>query len=321
MAEPRKQLTLLSRMGFSDGDLTTPMHDEIMMWLDSRLRSGALTAQLLSAVGAGRMWDADEWRTMVDKTIERYVKVAQQLMGFLNRAIEAVPPTLDDENTIRTHLELAKKDTASPWDRVRELERNLKSRKCDSINRANRNQLVDVCQSIRQQPPSLPTPAIDITWEKPVASGKFIVGYVDLFMRLKIARRPDIFMSSRRCRENHAGRCSDDTELSVGPDSVPLQLDASEGGLDSMGWDSICVGRGSYGSYPVRLTTAKWDCVYETFDIAFEVKSKIPSLGEIVRQIRTYEEHGKAQWFVVCPDDRCAAPLEQQGIHFLKYEA
>lgn len=38
MAEPRKNLTLLSRMGFQDSDLTTPLHDEIMLWLDARLR-------------------------------------------------------------------------------------------------------------------------------------------------------------------------------------------------------------------------------------------------------------------------------------------
>ena len=91
-----------------------------------------------------------------------------------------MPPTLDDENTIRTHLELAKKDTASPWDRVRELERNLKSRKYNSINGASRINWLMYVRGLRRQPPSLPTPAIDITWEKPVANGKSTVRYVDL---------------------------------------------------------------------------------------------------------------------------------------------
>jgi hypothetical protein len=54
---------------------------------------------------------------------------------------------------------------------------------------------------------------------------------------------------------------------------------------------------------------------------AFEVKTRIPSLGELLRQMRTYQLHlGNVSLFVVCPDDRFAAPLKEQGIHFLKYE-
>jgi hypothetical protein len=52
-----------------------------------------------------------------------------------------------------------------------------------------------------------------------------------------------------------------------------------------------------------------------------EIKTKIPSLGELVRQIRTYQTHvnGSHNWIVVCPDDRFREPLASQGITLVKY--
>ncbi|MGC4052924.1 MAG: hypothetical protein QM757_26650 [Paludibaculum sp.] len=51
----------------------------------------------------------------------------------------------------------------------------------------------------------------------------------------------------------------------------------------------------------------------------FEVKSEIPSIGELIRQIRAYGVYQKdCLWFVVSPDDRFAGVLKRQGIGFLK---
>lgn len=51
----------------------------------------------------------------------------------------------------------------------------------------------------------------------------------------------------------------------------------------------------------------------------FEVKPSIRSVGEVVRQIRMYQEFTKrGNWFVVSPDDRFASILQAQGIGFLK---
>ena len=53
----------------------------------------------------------------------------------------------------------------------------------------------------------------------------------------------------------------------------------------------------------------------------YEVKPTIPSLGEVIRQVRMYqtytnrERHG--EWWIVSPDARFREPLESQGIHFL----
>ena len=56
--------------------------------------------------------------------------------------------------------------------------------------------------------------------------------------------------------------------------------------------------------------------------IAFEVKSHIKSVGELIRQIRQYQSfcNGQTKFIVVSPDDRFVDVLKNQGIDFWKYE-
>src|SRR5262245_64184354 len=65
--------------------------------------------------------------------------------------------------------------------------------------------------------------------------------------------------------------------------------------------------------------TTVWRWVKETRTVGIEVKSAIPSLGEVIRQIRVYQEHVEYPFHVLCPDDRFAEPLRGQGIGFLTY--
>lgn len=57
----------------------------------------------------------------------------------------------------------------------------------------------------------------------------------------------------------------------------------------------------------------------------FEIKTKIDSVGEVIRQINTYRgERGAVYgsqvfWFIVSPDDRYISILKSQGIGFVKY--
>ena len=55
--------------------------------------------------------------------------------------------------------------------------------------------------------------------------------------------------------------------------------------------------------------------------MAFEVKSVMPSLGELVRQVRMYESFlHKIPFYIVSPDDRFASALKGQNIGFIKYD-
>lgn len=57
------------------------------------------------------------------------------------------------------------------------------------------------------------------------------------------------------------------------------------------------------------------------FQIIVEVKPKIESLGELIRQIRLYESHcSNADFFVCSPDDRFRSSLGDQRIGFIKAE-
>lgn len=53
--------------------------------------------------------------------------------------------------------------------------------------------------------------------------------------------------------------------------------------------------------------------------VLFEVKSRITSIGEVIRQIRAYETVHKSAYFcIVCPDDRFADVIRGQRIAFVK---
>lgn len=58
------------------------------------------------------------------------------------------------------------------------------------------------------------------------------------------------------------------------------------------------------------------------FEVAVEVKSTIPSIGDLIRQIQFYRNYmGGPTWIVVSPDDRPAEILREHGIFFYKYRS
>ncbi len=172
------ELTLLSKMGFADADLSTPLHDEIPLWLDDGLRNGALISKLWPQLSSEPQWQKDgKW------------------------ALEEKPITA-------------------------------------------------------------------LIWQKPiVVSRDFIIGYIDLFAHMLILRP-----------------CISDYSLD-----------------------------------------ARWEVQWMDHAAAFDVVTRLPALGKLVRRIQTYRRYWNEgirirDAFVVCPDDRFAAPLAEQGIKFLKYE-
>ena len=63
-----------------------------------------------------------------------------------------------------------------------------------------------------------------------------------------------------------------------------------------------------------------WDPCEEEIIYNFEVKSTIPSLGELFRQIQLYKVYDKNQFVIICPDNRFQEQIESQGLMFLKYK-
>lgn len=62
--------------------------------------------------------------------------------------------------------------------------------------------------------------------------------------------------------------------------------------------------------------------IYWPHAVAVEVKTEIPVIGDLIRQIQFYRNYmGGPCWIVVSPDDRAASILKEQGIYFYKYKS
>lgn len=52
-----------------------------------------------------------------------------------------------------------------------------------------------------------------------------------------------------------------------------------------------------------------------------EIKPSIPSVGELMRQLRMYQSYTRdGAWFVVSPDTRWRSQIEAQGFGFIEAE-
>jgi hypothetical protein len=69
------------------------------------------------------------------------------------------------------------------------------------------------------------------------------------------------------------------------------------------------------------ISLPKWEVYSPSISACFEVKSSIPSLGEVIRQIRMYQQYlENVMFYVVSPDDHFADAIRAQNIGFIKYE-
>lgn len=252
MPERKKEpQTLQAKFGFQDSDLKTPKHDEIMMWLDSHI--DAVVARLLGY--------APEWRWNPKYIVETKERVAR---GIENRRI-----ALRDEIT-RLQGEL---------DSLPENQYYRQTRLVNQIQEM-RNEL----QLIPDALPELPEPPCgtlyeitEKTWELPILSGKYTVGFVDMYTRV-----------------------------------------AHDSGLYVAG----CIEEQLAGKTTVKLTDGlRWETAFHAAtSFAFEVKPTIPSLGELIRQIRFYQIY-QERWtyVVVSADTRWIEQLKSQNIRLVVY--
>jgi hypothetical protein len=129
--------------------------------------------------------------------------------------------------------------------------------------------------------PQHPLPRVaKLIWEWPVKTdGKFMVGFVDLYAEV---RQPRLALAGYTYVEGYAG-------------AEGYRRAADPGQLRA-------------------VVSDHWDLKR----VYFEVKATMPSAGELIRQIRMYQEYVQGQWVVVSPDDRHRGILESQGIEFYK---
>lgn len=152
--------------------------------------------------------------------------------------------------------------------------------------------LLESAVSIRfADTPSLPNPKdlLRIKWESFITSGrnKYPIGFIDMVVIFPAGRSYDF--------DNFSGMIS--------LNNLPPPL---------LKWCITPVYINHLGGYC-------GDLGYADTRINIEIKTKIPSLGELIRQIRMYQKHVCGRWIVVCPDDRFKEPLASQGIALIKH--
>lgn len=114
----------------------------------------------------------------------------------------------------------------------------------------------------------------DNKWEYVIQSGKYVIGFVDLYVTF----------------------------------SIPS--------LNIRGIDDANSG------YKLELNhIPRWEIHWNKRGIAFEIKTEINSLGELIRQIRLYQNYMPGiDFIVISPDDSHTELLKSQNIGFYKYE-
>jgi hypothetical protein len=156
-----------------------------------------------------------------------------------------------------------------------------------------------------------------VAWEVPIG-GKVPAGFIDLVLRnravIATGVAEPIWLTGCGDGWNAAYETFDHCQLN----GIDLKK------IEWHGFESI-VQRLS------RLRNAKLydlpDCIEPEHRLAVgpwlgvEVKSRIDSIGELLRQIQFYRRFDRGPWCVVSPDTRYAGLLKDQGIAFVPYPA
>jgi hypothetical protein len=67
-------------------------------------------------------------------------------------------------------------------------------------------------------------------------------------------------------------------------------------------------------------TDPTWAISYDEKLLGFEIKTSIPSYGELMRQVNTYRRYFGGELVVVSPDGRFADQVRSQGVRFVLFE-
>ena len=136
-------------------------------------------------------------------------------------------------------------------------------------------------QQLSHQPP--PKPSLTIIkrkWEYTIMSGEYIVGFVDM----RVQYTTPVLSVEPPFENEKIYQYMHDEKIKIYPDWKVI---------DAPSWRES--------------------------DILFEVKTAIPSLGELIRQINMYRAYSKSKFYVVSTDDKFMSQLLAQNIGFVKY--
>lgn len=137
--------------------------------------------------------------------------------------------------------------------------------------------------------PEKPVPVVRKTWELPIVDRTYTIGFCDMYAQWQFPRITCLFNVT--CLAERGHEYDNNREHT---------------------WEYA----GSAMHKPTHF--------YADHQAYFEVKPSIPSLGEVIRQVRMYQTYTRGQttaWWIVSPDTRFKDQIEAQGIKFLAVPA
>lgn len=270
-----------------DAELRTPLHDEILLWLDATL--GLL------------LGDAGSWQWDAEEVAELRANAAREI-SEQSRTLTAAVENSDRRKSKTGSRRLPGEEYEHAAAEFLRGEGNLRSAESASIKEAvRRKYLTDeksfaAAQKLRRaldglslpDPPEYPGVIIEgKSWQVPIYEVKegrrghkkdgALVGFIDLVTDF---RRPVL-------------------SYTIINNTLASQL-----------------AKKSY------VPAVRWSLGYtEAITVYFDVRSEIPSIGGLIREVVFIREcTGDVDYIVVSPDDRFENVLRGQDVGFMKYE-
>lgn len=295
MAKPKAK-SLQQKLGFFDDDLKSPDHDSILKWLDKNIDV------VLNTIYNFREWNKNHVKELQEKALslkeseeERLSELIKEKETELKKEQKSLK---ENKERLRIQLEEEKEQEdstfkSSSWtkerietnsEKISELKEEIPQLKesLNSIKSFDGLQTSDLPQ--RNKPRVL-----SIKWEYTVTNQSY---------------NPRTGYQS--------------TKSVIGFIDMKVDFAYTKLFIDGLDENGRPTSNMTWGQ-----TERKYENDYDK-EILFrslliEVKTKIPSLGELFRQLNTYREYEKGDFLVVCPDDSEKETINNQGFMFYKF--
>ncbi len=293
MATPKAK-TLQQKLGFFDDDLRKPDHDTILKWLDLNIDS------VIEKLYNFEKWNEKKKKKLlthvneiVSIELDRYKAWVNELRKEIKSSEEKI---LDLEKSILIDIEEKKKNpneysSSTHWkkDDIKELKKVINESIISLNEKESFLEYLEKFDGLGAELPERTKPIVtERQWEYPVTNQNINqrTGYKSSksiigFVDMKVTFKY--------------------TELTVtGIDFHNQQINGE------LKWSQTEYVDGNIN-------------IQHNYNIFIEVKTKIPSLGELFRQLNTYREYLTGDFLVVSPDDSNVETIRNQGFRFFKY--
>lgn len=297
MAKPKAK-SLQQKLGFFDEDLKSPDHDTILKWLDKNIDI------VLNSIYNFREWNEKHVKEFQKQAISikkfeinRLTKELQEKESFLSNAESDL---IENKEKLKVQLENEKLQEesqykSSKWTlkKITRNEQNIKDLKSEIPKIKEQLELINEFNGLDESelPERRKPRVLNKKWEYTVTnqsynaktgyqSTKSVIGFIDMKIDFTY------------------------TKLYI------KGLDEEERLKEKLTW----------GQSEKKYVNARYNNTLNTHSLLIEVKTKIPSLGELFRQLNTYKEYESGDYLVVCPDDSEKEIIRSQGFMFFKFE-